>query len=278
MKRTILALIFIICITLVAGCTPADQALVQTRSAQVVQTAAEQGKELAGTQISQASGTLVAEAKKAAATQAVFLKQTAVAGFATEVKKQVLASRTIYLDPGHGWMGDTGLSASNLVEKNVTLDIAFRTQALLQQMGYTVSMTRSSDMPDQPYTNAVARINESAPQIVISLHLYAENSLGVIACYAAGSASETNSQALAVSLTNAISVRLSTPDRGSYPVTDGNACTMDDQMLLQGIAPPVVILKLGAIDNPSDATLLETRQDDFALAIAEGVTRYFEGH
>ncbi|BDE05863.1 hypothetical protein WPS_11390 [Vulcanimicrobium alpinum] len=54
-------------------------------------------------------------------------------------------SRIIVLDPGHGG-SDTGTAHNNLVEKDLTLDIARRLRALLTAQGWTVRMTRDSDI------------------------------------------------------------------------------------------------------------------------------------
>jgi len=54
-------------------------------------------------------------------------------------------SRVIVLDPGHGG-GDIGTAHNGLIEKLVTLDIARRVRALLAAQGWTVKMTRDSDI------------------------------------------------------------------------------------------------------------------------------------
>ena len=51
----------------------------------------------------------------------------------------------IMLDPGHGG-GDIGTAHNGLIEKLVTLDIARRVRALLAAQGWTVKMTRDTDI------------------------------------------------------------------------------------------------------------------------------------
>jgi N-acetylmuramoyl-L-alanine amidase len=54
-------------------------------------------------------------------------------------------ARTIVIDPGHGG-DDTGTVHNGLVEKNITFDIAQRLRTLLVAQGWTVRMTRESDI------------------------------------------------------------------------------------------------------------------------------------
>jgi N-acetylmuramoyl-L-alanine amidase len=64
----------------------------------------------------------------------------------------VSGSRIIVLDPGHGG-GDMGTAHNGLVEKLVTLDISRRVRTLLVAQGWTVKMTRDSDI--DPYNPAL---------------------------------------------------------------------------------------------------------------------------
>ena len=60
----------------------------------------------------------------------------------------------IVIDPGHGG-GDSGTAHNGLVEKTLTLDIAQRLKALLVGQGWTVRMTRETDIdPVSPDTLA----------------------------------------------------------------------------------------------------------------------------
>jgi len=53
----------------------------------------------------------------------------------------------VVLDPGHGGDGDSGAynATYDLWEKDLNLDIAFKTQARLETAGYTVALTRTGD-------------------------------------------------------------------------------------------------------------------------------------
>lgn len=57
------------------------------------------------------------------------------------------AQYMIYLDAGHGWYdnGCTILDRTDIYEKDVTLAITKKIQAALEEMGYTVRMSREND-------------------------------------------------------------------------------------------------------------------------------------
>jgi len=61
----------------------------------------------------------------------------------------VNGSRIIVLDPGHGG-DDVGTAHNGLVEKTLTIDIARRLRTLLTAAGWTVRMTRDSDIDPVP--------------------------------------------------------------------------------------------------------------------------------
>ena len=80
------------------------------------------------------------------------------------------------LDPGHGGDDPGAINdAAGLVERELVLDIARRTQARLEQAGYSVALTRSD--PTTGYANTprgqMANLRQAA--VYVSLHL---NSFG----------------------------------------------------------------------------------------------------
>jgi len=81
------------------------------------------------------------------------------------------AGKVVILDPGHGGT-DSGAVYKDLKEKDVNLDIAKRTEALLENAGYTVYMTREDDSyksNNDRYTFA----NAMQGNLLVSIHLNA---------------------------------------------------------------------------------------------------------
>ena len=79
-----------------------------------------------------------------------------------------LAGWTVVLDPGHGG-DDRGVQASELVEAQLTLDIAKRTAASLSAHGARVVLTRESDITMDADARAV-RANQTHGHAYLSLH------------------------------------------------------------------------------------------------------------
>ena len=60
----------------------------------------------------------------------------------------------------------------------------------------------------------------------------------------------------------------------SLDTTDRGLKERPELIVLRATDMPAVLVELAFIDNEDDAELLMTRQDDFARAIARGVTDY----
>ena len=63
----------------------------------------------------------------------------------------------------------------------------------------------------------------------------------------------------------------------TFALTDRGVKDRDNLAVLNGTDMPAVLVEMAFIDNPDDAILLRDRQDDFARAIARGVTDYLSG-
>ena len=91
---------------------------------------------------------------------------------ASQRPKQV---RLIVVDAGHGGkdpgaMSPTRQDKPRLIEKELTLDIAFRLKRLLEQVGYKVLMTRTDDTY-VPLPTRVAIANSVQAHAFVSIHL-----------------------------------------------------------------------------------------------------------
>jgi N-acetylmuramoyl-L-alanine amidase len=78
--------------------------------------------------------------------------------------------RTIVIDPGHGGT-NTGTRSSDplLLEKDLTLDWAFRLEPLLRQQGWQVILTRTNDI-DLALGERVRIADEHGADLFLSLH------------------------------------------------------------------------------------------------------------
>src|SRR5699024_8938468 len=88
-------------------------------------------------------------------------------------KKHISRGHTVFLDAGHGG-SDPGASGNGLKEKDLTLDITNRVKKLLEDNGFIVKMSRTSDKTTkiEERTNAA---NKSGADSLVSIHIYSED-------------------------------------------------------------------------------------------------------
>lgn len=97
---------------------------------------------------------------------------------------QLLTSRVIVLDPGHGGL-DNGASAGGVNEDELNLKICFVLKSELESRGATVYLTRTDDQDmtrrnynyskqDDMYLRAL-KIDEYKPDLFLSIHLNSAN-------------------------------------------------------------------------------------------------------
>ena len=82
----------------------------------------------------------------------------------------------VVIDPGHGGT-DTGARGTNLVEKDVVLQVAKILRAELERAGYRVVMTRNDDS-NPSYEDRAAVANAYRDAIFVSLHVSSTGSTG----------------------------------------------------------------------------------------------------
>ena len=85
-----------------------------------------------------------------------------------------LGVRRVVIDAGHGGAHEGTSSATGLLEKDITLDLAERTAKLLTERGFEVVMTRTGDSTLSLKERATTA-NQQRGDIFVSIHL---NSLG----------------------------------------------------------------------------------------------------
>ena len=94
-------------------------------------------------------------------------------------KKLILDKKTIIIDPGHGGK-DMGTSFNNIYEKDINLSISLKLKEELERYGANILLTRDDDYDlstpntnrrkKSDFDNRIKLINESNPDLVISIH------------------------------------------------------------------------------------------------------------
>ncbi len=170
--------------------------------------------------------------------------------------------KRIMLDPGHGGH-DSGAAANGLLEKNVVLDISRKTKAILEEHGYTVSLTRNDDV-FLSLEERVARSNTWGADQFISIHAngYTDpNANGIETYYhpssPVGKTIATSIQSGLINETNGV-------NRGVKEETF---------YVLRNSTVPAALVEVGFITNQNDASKLanESYRSQLAQAIAKGI-------
>ena len=171
------------------------------------------------------------------------------------------AQPVIVLDPGHGGV-DGGACWGGVREKNLTLMIAQRVEAVLRARGFRTAMTRRCDRTVSLGSRA-ALANSYRSAVLVSIHCNADpqhQARGIETFYTG-----TAGYRLARNIHTRLDSRTSTPNRGvkrrGLAVLASSRCA-------------AALVECGFMTSPSERGLLATAayQKRIAAAIADGVT------
>lgn len=171
----------------------------------------------------------------------------------------------IFINPGHGGT-DPGACGNGLREADVAFNIARRVESYLQDVGYDVKVFQLGGVADDLET-ICDESNAWDADVFVSIHCNAFD----------GNANGTStfhwynshpSRKLANCIHNQIV--------DSLPVQNRDV-QQEVFFVLINTDCPAALVETAFIDNPHDAALLRDRQDDFARAIARGITNFFAG-
>lgn len=171
----------------------------------------------------------------------------------------------VFLNPGHAPNGNPDPGACNdamgLRECDVAANVVNLLEGYLAAAGVEIAGVLQSDSLGEIADTA----NASGADIFISVHCNAFNCCAKgteVLIYRAGGEGEK----LAQCIQNQIVGALGTVDRGLKE--------RPGLYVLKHTDMTAVLVEMAFIDNGEDAELLRDRQDDFARAIARGVTDY----
>lgn len=231
---------------------------------------------LTGYEIKQISATeigiyVATEGVKATATPAPTNKPTQSSDSAVTIKPN--SGKLIVLDAGHGGTdpGAVGyLNGNKVLEKNLTLEITNKVKTILENAGYTVSMTREGDtLPSLSERPAQANAEDAA--VFVSIHINsvenAPEANGTEVFYATennGDEYGATSKELAKNILDRMLYYMGSTNRGVKSAE--HAVTRKCYM-------PAALAEVGFITNPEEVYKMTTDeyQQKAAQGIAEGI-------
>ena len=199
---------------------------------------------------------------------------------------KVLEQVTVVIDPGHGGI-DGGVNRNELLEKDVTLEIAKLLKRSLGKKGCRIKMTRETDtdvshlIPGDPASrhrrdvhSRTKFVNESNGDLYVSIHIDACEDPSIRGAIVFHSQNNAESLALATIIQNYLNgVTETDPQAGEY---FHKAVKEGDFHILNNAVIPGVLIEVGFITNTNDRKLLATRsyQKILAEAICNGIVDY----
>lgn len=188
-----------------------------------------------------------------------------------------LKGKVITLDPGHGGSDPGAIGADGTREKDVTLDIAKKLEALLKKEGAKVYMTRTTDKDVcGPYAKDAdelqARVNVAEKynsDLFISLHINSSvnKKIGGFSSYYYPKTKYDLKIAKAIQ--NQLTSNFGVDDLG---VREANF------YVVKRCSMPATLLELCFISNPKEEKLMNSNwfKNKTAKMIAEGIEEYFK--
>ena len=182
----------------------------------------------------------------------------------------------VFINPGHDTTYDSGAVDPNsgLRECDVAAEVGALVVDYLEAAGCECQIMQSDNLAPTPagrssYDDRLgATVTETAndwgADVFVSIHCNAANTAArgtEVECYGGGAGEQ-----LAQCIQSQIVDSIGTTDRGvKY---------MPQLLVLKYTDMPAVLVEMAFIDNDDDAELLAGKQDEFARAIARGVTDY----
>ena len=170
----------------------------------------------------------------------------------------------VFIDAGHGDT-DPGAVGNGLKEKNIVLNIATKLGALLNGREISIKYSRTNDT----YLSLEDRArlaNAWGADLFVSIHANsATSSVRGTECYTHPTAN-TATKTLSANISRSIASKFGIPNRGHKEANFA---------VLRLSNMPAILVETAFISNSSDANLLNTRQDDFSVTIANSILSYF---
>ena len=164
----------------------------------------------------------------------------------------------IFINPGHGGT-DPGACGNGLQEAAVCLKIGQRVGTYLRAVGYEAKLFQHDGLG-----TICNDANAWRADLFVSIHCNA----------ATGSAKGTETYNSGGSKSSRLAELIQNQLVNSLPVLNRGVKTANFYVL-KNTDMPAVLVETAFIDNADDARLLVEREDDFARAIARGVTDYY---
>lgn len=199
-------------------------------------------------------------------------------GYSKAVKEEPLV---VVIDAGHGGNDPGKVSADGVLEKDINLQIALCLKEELENMGFTVVMTRDTDIclavegatnkKNSDMKNRVELIDDVSPDCMISIHQNSFTDQSVSGAQVFYYSQSEDSKVLADNIQNKIVELVDSSNERKIKAGD-------DYYILRKTSCPGVIVECGFLSCPAEAAKLsdEEYQRKIAVAIATAINQSYK--
>lgn len=180
----------------------------------------------------------------------------------------------VFINPGHDRKYDSGACGFGMREADIAYNVGVLVQKYLDAAGCETMLMQSdnlfwdSDYPDRRDSCVVVEANNWDADVFVSIHCNAATPAAKgteVEVYNTDNPISDGAK-LGQCIQNQIVGALGTVDRGIK--------SRPGLVVINSTDMPSCLVEMAFISNEEDAELLRTKQDDFARAIARGVTDY----
>lgn len=176
----------------------------------------------------------------------------------------------VFLNPGHAFNGDPDPGATNMELGIRESDIAKEVTDLVEKYLVAAGVEVVGNVQDDYLTGVINKANATDADIFISIHCNSHSNSSASGTETWNWYESSRGEALAQCIQSQIVDALGTVDRGVKQSAPGH----NSLGVLKYTRMTAVLVELAFISNYNDAQLLINNADDFARAIARGVTDY----
>lgn len=167
----------------------------------------------------------------------------------------------IILDPGHGG-SDPGATYNGRQEKDDALGLAMAVGQLLENAGFDVEYTRTTDVYDTPFEKATIA-NNAGGDLFVSFH---RNSSPMPNMYNGVQTLVYNDEGIKAELARNINANLT-----ALGFEDKGVVNRPNLVVLRRTRMPAVLIETGFINSDKDNEIYDTRFQEVAQAIADAI-------
>ena len=172
----------------------------------------------------------------------------------------------IFINPGHDMDLDPGACANNIREVDIALAIGEKLKKTMEVIGYPCQLLQSDNLNGETKgkPNVCATANNSGADIFVSIH-----------CNSAANTSAKGTETLVYSTSGKAELLakcIQTQIVNSLNMVDRGIKVRPDLCVLRETTMPAVLVEAAFISNQEDAYKLMYRIEEFANAIARGIT------